>query len=567
MQIERAMPPDSERLNPVPVCRIMLWLWPLLLALAAPAAAQDPANAYALPAPPSSTHSLSGVVVNSVTGEPVRRALVQVAGSSAGGNPVSVLTDSEGRFEFPALPESEIVLAARKPGFFNNLELHPELYQPEIVHLGADTSSLVLKLLPEGAIVGHVATVKGEPIEDSPVRILEERIVDGRKLWQERGQAMTDEDGQFRIANLIPGRYLLVTGPNQSGARLPFRQRRSARADGFGSMFYPGVPDMEAATPLVIAGGQQVQADFALKAEPIFKVSGVVLGLASGISAGLQVLSKAGDIVPVNLQMPAGKFEVRVPGGTYVLQLRATDSSGQVMLSELSLVVNADVEGVSLALGSPITLPVNVDLRQTQAAEAQNSLNGQPAKAYGISSVRLISAEKRLQAEEFQADRNEKSGALAVHNLSPGRYSVEVAAAPPWYVRALTSGTTDLLREDLAIGSGRRPEPLEVVLRDDGAGLRGLIRADGQPAAGTVLLFSEQASLAHAQIAVAQTGAEFLFTGIAPGEYNLLAFDSMDGLEFRNPEALSPYLSKAVAITLQANQTANVNLERISRGK
>ena len=248
MQIERAMPPDSERLNRVPVCRTTLWLLPLLLAFAAPAAAQDPANSYALPAPPSSTHSLSGVVVNSVTGEPVRRALVQVVGSSAGGNPVSVLTDPEGRFEFPALPESELVLAARKPGFFNDLELHPELYQPEIVHLGADTSSLVLKLLPEGAIVGHVATVKGEPIEDSPVRILEERIVDGRKLWQERGQAMTDEDGQFRIANLIPGRYLLVTGPNLSGARLPFGQRRSARAEGFGSMFYPGVPEMEAAT-------------------------------------------------------------------------------------------------------------------------------------------------------------------------------------------------------------------------------------------------------------------------------------------------------------------------------
>ncbi|MGC2195480.1 MAG: hypothetical protein WA628_12455, partial [Terriglobales bacterium] len=493
-------------------------------------------------------------------------ALVQ-AGSSIGGNQLSVLTDPEGRFEFPALPESEIVLTARKPGFFNDLELHPEVFRPEIVHLGADTSSLVLKLLPESTVFGHVATVKGEPIEDSPMRIFQEHIVDGRKRWELRGQATTDEDGQFRIANLIPGQYLLVTGPDLSGARLSFGRMRSVPAEGFGTMFYPGVPDMDAATPLVVAGGQQVQADFALKAEPIFRVSGLVVGLATGMAAGLQFVSRSGEVQGVNLQMPTGKFEAQVPGGAYVLQLRASDSSGQAMVSDLPLVVNADVEGVSLVLSPSITLPVNVALRPTGAAEAQNSLDRLSVISPGLSSVRLISTEKRIQAEEFQADRNQQSGALSVHNLSPGRYSVEIAPIPPWYVRAVTSGATDLLREDLVISSGRRPDPLEVILRDDGAGLRGMIRVDRQPAGGTVLLFSDQASLAHAQIAVTQNGAEFLFTGLAPGDYKVLALDSIEGLEFRNPDALSPYLSKAVAVTLQPNEISSINVERISREK
>jgi hypothetical protein len=509
------------------------------------------------------------MVVNSVTGEPVRRALVQVlTGPSTGGTPLSALTDSEGHFEFSSLPEAVIFMGARKPGFFNELELHPENYQPDIVHLTADTQSVVLKLLPESVIFGHVATVKGEPIEDSPVRILQEHIVDGRKRWEQRGQAMTDEDGQFRIANLVPGQYLLVTGPSLHDARFSVGRARSVREEGFGTMFYPGVPELDAATPIVISGGQQVQADFALKAEPIFRISGFVVGLVAGMGAGLQFMSRAGEVIPapVSFDMQSGKFGAKVPGGVYVLQLRSSDSTGNVATTDLPLVVSGDMEGVSLALGSSIKLPINVDLRPT-AVRAEHTNANQLIGAEPLSSVRLISTERRLVTEEFQADRNDKGGGLAVRNLTPGRYSVEIAPASPWYVRSVSSGTTDLLREDLVVSPGRRPDPLEVVLRDDSAGVHGTIRVDGQPAAGAVLLFSEQMSSAHAQIAVTAAGAEFMFSGLAPGDYRVLAFDSIDGLEFRNPEVLSSYLSKAVQVTLPPNELASINVERISAGK
>jgi hypothetical protein len=560
----------SERPKTVPSCWTALWLWALLFVTGAQAAAQPETPDPPQPSPGSpSVHTLSGVVVNSVTSEPVRRALVEVvAGPLTGGSQLSVLTDSEGRFEFPALPASEVVVMVHKPGYFNDLELHPEQFQPKIVPLGADTRSLVLKLLPESMIFGHVATLKGEPIEDSPVRILQVQIADGRKHWEVRGQATTDEDGQFRVANLVPGQYLLVTGPSLPSARFSFARLRSAREEGFGTMFYPGVPELDAATPIAISAGQQVQADFALKAEPIFRVSGFVTGLAAGTGAGLQFMSTAGEVtpVPVNLNVETGKFEAKVPGGVYVLQLRASDSSGNVAAAALPLVVSSDVEGVSIALGSSITLPVNVELRPTAApaepASANSLVRGEP-----LWSVRLISTETRIVAQEFQSDRNDKAAGLAVHNLAPGRYSVEIFPGPQWYVRSASSGTTDLLREDLVISPGRRPDPLEVVLRDDSAGVRGMIRVDGQPGAGTALLFPEQMSPAHAQVAVTAAGAEFMFTGLAPGDYRVLAFDSIDGLEFRNPEVMSSYLSKAAQVTLQPNELANVNVERVSVGK
>jgi hypothetical protein len=108
---------------------------------------------------------------------------------------------------------------------------------------------------------------------------------------------------------------------------------------------------------------------------------------------------------------------------------------------------------------------------------------------------------------------------------------------------------------------------LEIVLRDDSCSLHGLIRVDGKPAAGAVLLLPDQGSLAYVQTSITGAGSEFYFAGLAPGDYKLLAVDSIEDLEFRNPEALAPYLSKAVSISLSANEASTVNVERVSTGK
>jgi hypothetical protein len=549
-----------------------LWLVISYFALALMAAAQtDVSNEPAPPppAPSSKTHVVSGVVVNSVSGEPVRRALVQLF--TGAGTPLSMLSDSEGRFEFASVPESDMTLVARKPGFFNRQELQPEGYQLEVLHLGADTPPVVLNLSPEGVVSGHVTTLKGEPIEDSPVRLMREHVVDGRKRWELRGQTMTDDDGQFHIANLVPGRYLLATGPNMPGIR-GLARARSVRQEGFGTVFYPGVPELDSASAITISAGQQAQVDLALKAEPIFNVTGNVIGIQRGTGVSLQFISKSGEALPapVSLDAETGKFEAAIPAGTYVLQLRGSDASGQIAAADLPVVVNGDVAGVTMALGPAVTVPVNIELRPSGtmpgATAGRSKFLRTDAREQTVSSVRLISTENRIDVAEFQADANKK-GALAFHNLVPGQFIFDLTSMAPWYVRSATSGTTDLLREELVVAPGRRPEPIEVVLRDDGCAIHGSIRAGGQPVGGAVLLIPDQTSLAHTLVSTAVAGAEFDFTGIAPGSYKLLAFDTLDGLEFRNSEVLGPYLSKAIAVSLQANEVANVTVDQVSAGK
>src|ERR1019366_2818117 len=59
--------------------------------------------------------TLSGSVVNSVTGESIGHALVRVAGSSQR----TVFSDGEGHFQFEGLPAGRVIITAQKPGYFS----------------------------------------------------------------------------------------------------------------------------------------------------------------------------------------------------------------------------------------------------------------------------------------------------------------------------------------------------------------------------------------------------------------------------------------------------------------
>ncbi len=55
--------------------------------------------------------------------------------------------------------------------------------------------------------------------------------------------------------------------------------------------------------------------------------------------------------------------------------------------------------------------------------------------------------------------------------------------------------------------------------------------------------------------------------GLAPGDYNVLAFSSANDLEFRNPKVLEPYLSQATRVTLAPHGKATVDVDLIERSE
>ena len=159
-----------------------------------------------------SDYSLTGIVVNSVTGAPIRSALVQITFSRQ----LSTLTGSDGKFKFEGLPSGQTAVSVRKPGFFSEEEIHSLTNTQRMFSTGPDSAPAVLKLVPEGVIFGTIRGEEGEPLEGMNVRLTRNSFNSGHKRREAQATVQTDETGAFRFAELIPAIYFLSV--SQGGA-------------------------------------------------------------------------------------------------------------------------------------------------------------------------------------------------------------------------------------------------------------------------------------------------------------------------------------------------------------
>jgi len=520
------------------------------------------------------TYGLSGTVVNSVTGEPVARALVQVY---AGGEE-SALTGPDGHFEFAGLPAAQTAVNAQKPGFFSEdqIKLKNGWLPPATIMIGPDTSTVTVRLVPEGVIFGRV-TANGEPIEGVPVKVMEAQIQDGRKEWTQPGAATTDDEGEFRIPSLMSGEYYLEIGPKYlPGGTAAFKGHES----GYERMFYPGAPGLDAATPLVVTAGQRSEVEASLKLEPWYRVSGMLRAGGEGASnTNVEMIDGDGETVEgMKLNPQTGEFEVHVPAGSYALHAQQFGPGGLVGNASVPVTVNTDVVGMQVVLGPAMTIPVRVRKDESgktpTVAPGQTYLNGNQ----GRTQVPPISMWMRFAAKtgggvanggmlpNIGVDESGKPESLAVRNLMPGTYWMEMARNPPWYVDSAQCGNVDLLRDTLTVGATTPCATIDVVLRDDGGTLKANATWEGDPAMGWVVVIPEKAP-GEATTLQMPRGEDIELSDMAPGDYSLVLVDRVQGLEFKNPDAMSAYLGKAARVTLSAGQKSSVTLEMVRVGK
>ena len=550
---------------------IRLYAFIAILASLAPlCAAQDVYTPGQRPSPPPQTGNitLSGTVVNSVTGEGVPRALVQLNGIQLR----SVLTDSAGRFEFDQLPEMQAVITARKPGFFSDQELSRGFrFEPTMIRSGM--GPVAVKLVPAGVITGQVTTPDGDPIEGVFLRLKAPVIVEGRKQWNEHGGARSDENGEFRIANLQPGKYYLFSNTTQRVVGAP--------SEAFAASYYPGVADISGASPIQIQAGQTFVANLTLQPEKAYSVSGVVTGLPPGQFATVHLINSSNESLPFQSGAggPDGSFELaRVPAGTYTLKAmsqggmrfgfgpgmgggggRAGARFPQRYTGSAVVNVSGDVTGVAIPMQPAADVPVNV---RTDFTNPQTSTSG-AFVTYADSQKQFRQfvhiTLRRVDGPNGYGSMMDASGNMVIRDVEPGRYRAEFnAMGANLYVQAASFGTTDLLRDDLVITGGGDQQPIEVVVRDDAASLSGTADCGGTTC--WVLVIPDGASsISPRQMFVSPAGT-FQAVGLPPGSYRVYAFNSLDGIEYSNPEVMKAYDGSAASVTLSAGQKGQVSL-------
>ena len=510
---------------------------------------------------------LSGVVLNSVTGEPISRALVQVFV----GRQHAALTGPDGKFELDGLDAGRTMVVAQKPGFFSDQETGHVSTQPKLVEVSAATGDVIVRLVPESIIHGHLRDADHEPVEQALVRVNLSRVIEGRRYWTTLGQANTNPAGEFRVASLPPGRYYISVTASQ---RSPLSLQVS---EGYTSIYYPAVPESSATNALELSAGQKLSLDFSLLPEPAFKISGKVSVPPSGQVSYIQIVDRFGQPLPfpTRMERQSGKFEIAsVPAGTYTLLATGNDEAQHQLRAELVLGVSAAVSGLHLFLTPAPSLQVKVETNfaKLQSLETDDpailgaGFDGQRAMAVHISrgnrektgsapspqvSVRLRSTGP-VQHDAwsvFEGPPGHQS--IALINIASGRYAVDVQAQTyQAYVQSVVSGGANLFNEELVVKPGGKLPPVEVVLRDDGGTISGTVRAHDLPFSGAVIAVPTFAPLQFPRMARTAADGTFEFPNLAPGNYQVFAFDQIERVEYANRDVLRGYSSKAASVSI-----------------
>ncbi len=516
---------------------------------------------------------VSGTVVNAVTGEPIRKALVQINGPQ----PRNTFSDGDGRFRFDEIPAGQISVIARKPGYFSEQELRPQLQLP--VEVGPKSDSVLVKLTPESVISGKVTNATGIPLEHVPLNLTYIGIREGRRRWEFKGNTMSDDSGRFRFANLQPGKYYLGAGPYTPLVITLFDDDQVAKT-GYPGMYYPGVPDLASASPIELSAGQQSEANFALNETPVYSVSGTVGGFAANQGVSLQVLDASGVQVPTGVQFNSenGRFDVRaLPPGTYVLKAFSSLGPNQTVRAEARLNVASNIYNLHLMLGPVASIPISVRTESTAPA-ATGALNDVRRSPQGFMppgpplAVRLLANQPGVSDSYSTLEGPPGQQQLSLRNVEPGRYSVDLIPQGTWYVQSAEYGQTNLLTDDLTLTADAPPLTMEVVLRNDTAMLSGTVSpGSGASLPAFVVAVPERFPKASPKVAYyyppqsksAEPADGFMIPTLAPGDYLVFAFDHADGIEYSNPEVLQNYISQATHVTLVPNQRTKVTLTLI----
>jgi hypothetical protein len=516
--------------------------------------------ALACSAQEAQTYPVKGTVLNSITREPIARALVD-------GHQDAVLTDNDGRFELN-LPAGETQLSLRRPGYASSEQRHTAM-----INVAPDMAELTFYLTPQALITGHVTLSTGDEADGIRITAYRRRVVNGRERWAMQSMTTTNSEGAFRLANLdAPASYLLCSMPaNDRIGSLAV----NAVSFGYAPAYYPGVSDFSAAGVLNLSPGQQAQADFALTRQPFYPVTIAIPGREGGRGGGIQIHDAGGRVLEFSTRWDPiqGTTQVNLPSGRYYAETRGMgreQTYGRVDFT----VAGAPVFGLAMAMVPlhPIPVEVHKDFTTNNGNATQGSTtsgSGELDLNAGLN-VSLDSADAfgqqmgggNLRHPPGSSDSN----LYEIENVIPGRYWIQTMPYEG-YVSSITSGGVDLAREPLVVGAGNATSPIQITMRNDGGQIQGQILSQNPGGTGpTAFIYAIPAFSTSSNIAQAFTrgGSQFTIANLAPGSYHVIALSQPAEIDPSDAQSLAPYSGKGQTVSVEAGGSASVQLEILS---
>ena len=558
--------------------------------------------------------AISGVVVALSSAQPVAGATVSIYEPRLPDGRMETAADSEGRFEFRDLVAGRYTVGASNPGFVNVIHGQPRVGAGgrAIRVLAGEHRQITLLLPRPSAISGGVADERGNPAARVSVRAMRFSLVYGYRRAQVAGQALSDEQGHYRILSLQPGEYEICastdsTAPLNAMQRLRLeidRLRKSAAyvlgpsglaaqrelapqiaalearlpADvdpivGYAHVCHPGNGSLRS---LIRVGTEEERSGVNLQLVPtrLARVEGVVTGVpGADFELDPIMMINADDglgVSPESVRADLeGRFTFRdVKPGRYRLIGRGSASGGQTnprFRAEADVTVaERDIDSVVLQFAQGATVTGQVVWQGTSPP---------PAALLSRIEVRLAPAvPNSLSMYTGTAiARPDQTGRFAVPNVSPGEYRISTGPyeVTEWFLDSAMVSSQDLVEQPLVVRPGEDVTGLTLTMTNRRAELVGtMVSENGEPAPEYLVLVyarDEKYWTSHTRrvsVTRPKPDGTFAVTGLRGGSYRVATLLDVESGAWLDPAFLRQLEGVSVPLNIGDGERKILNLRR-----
>jgi hypothetical protein len=468
-----------------------------------------PADAQKSPSAAARPATVQGIVSNSITGEPVPHAHVQLMSVTGTQSAIyGAITTPTGHFSMNMVPAGSYFVQVYRVGFLPSSALQSDQInlQPE-----ENLKDLRITLLPSAVISGHVLDEKDHPVANAAVQLMGENNNVG---------SQANDRGEFRIGGLAPGSYLvralvLRTGP-------PEIRTDGTREINYQPTFYPASLLAAQAVPVQAEAGQETSdIDIKLKEAPIVRVSGQITGLPPGAE---QVTVQIENEQVQNALINGDQFTIwRLAPGQHWLKAQC-NAGGKLLLSASMpiQVAASSIENINLNVVAPFEVAGHINL-DPLSADARDKLDSKM--------VTLVPVPVSFETQQAAVNAN---GDFVFKDLPAERYLVRISGFPDGvYVSNAESGPLKMQNGILDLSNGASGSNLAITLGTDGGTISGkLLRDQKLPRLLSVLLLSSTPrGYALLNYSFVGQDASYAFHNLAPGKYKLVAVNQIGSID------------------------------------
>lgn len=555
----------------------------------------------------ASRATLHGVVTKDPGGEPVKKVLIElIAENQNDGANYTAMTEADGSFHIEGIVPGRYHLFAERTGFLE-VDSHRRRTEGRVLTLaaGQEVKDVVIRLQASAIVEGRVTDEDGDPMPNAEVAVLRQTFASGRSHWEQSAAERTNDLGEYRIAGLAAGNYYIsVTPPPDLKRWIEAAKKGETQSHGtaaasksppmsYTTTYYPGTRDRGQAAPVQLHAGDNFPANFSLVRSPSVAIRGSI-ALPRGATAVVMVHSRDFGLVLSSAEVHRdGSFEVPdVSPGSYSVVAMVTGASGSMLARQTVQVGDTDVDGLRLvpqsggAIRGHLRIESKNGIKPFDASRISLALISADGDGDMLSAILLgegFSGSTRVTAEVdvssavslgdgFSTTAHVNAdGSFEWKNVPPGRYFVQPAndggTSPNCFLKSVIAGNRDVKDAGLTVsGAGT---VLDVIASNEVAVVDGMVvNSKGEPVANAVVVAVPEARLRsridHFRKTVSDQSGHFVLPGIIPGAYTLLAWESVEGEDYYNPEFLKTYEEQGRAMSLGEGDRASVELKAAS---